>query len=57
MALEAVHMGSARSSLPLCARMTRMLVGSPITQAIGFTVRLPSSAISRRTPMQPTSSS
>ena len=43
--------------LPLCATTSRIPVGSPTMQPAGFTPRATMSAISRRTPMQPTSSS
>ena len=44
-------------SLPLCARITPIEVGSPTRQARGFTGRRASSASRGRTPRQPTSSS
>ncbi len=43
--------------LPLCATTSSMPVGSPTMHAAGRTPRATMSAISRRTPMQPTSSS
>ena len=43
--------------LPLCATTISMPVGSPTMQPSGRTPRAAMSAISRRTPMQPTSSS
>ena len=44
-------------SIPLCARTTPMLVGSPITHARGLISRRASSSSRPFTPMQPTSSS